>query len=353
MNKEKIISFPHIGNYYIPISYIIKELSKCKIIIPEKNSKKIITDGSKYSPEEICSPFKYNLGAYIDALEKGANILIQGGGGCRYGYYAELQEQILKDLGYNFKFINLIKDNHISLVKFYKEIKIINPKVNIIKYINVLIKGMLIIIIMDKMDKYLRKNIGKELEKNSFENEEKKFLRELNQEKLTIKKILKIYKKYKKKYKEIKLKETEPKEILIIGELYSLMDAESSQNIERTLAKLGYKIIRYTDLTYLLFTKRFMKYIYRFKARKYLKYQLGADGTESVSHALYHSKKGISGIIHLKSFGCSPEINAIPILNHISNTYNTPIMYLSFDSENNVYNIDTKIEAFCEMINEK
>lgn len=353
MNKEKIISFPHIGNYYIPISYIIKELSKCKIIIPEKNSKKIITDGSKYSPEEICSPFKYNLGAYIDALEKGANILIQGGGGCRYGYYAELQEQILKDLGYNFKFINLIKDNHISLVKFYKEIKIINPKVNIIKYINVLIKGMLIIIIMDKMDKYLRKNIGKELEKNSFENEEKKFLRELNQEKLTIKKILKIYKKYKKKYTEIKLKETEPKEILIIGELYSLMDAESSQNIERTLAKLGYKIIRYTDLTYLLFTKRFMKYIYRFKARKYLKYQLGADGTESVSHALYHSKKGISGIIHLKSFGCSPEINAIPILNHISNTYNTPIMYLSFDSENNVYNIDTKIEAFCEMINEK
>ncbi|MBQ9854169.1 MAG: hypothetical protein IJO57_03955 [Bacilli bacterium] len=353
MNKEKIISFPHIGNYYIPISYIIKELSKCKIIIPEKNSKKIITDGSKYSPEEICSPFKYNLGAYIDALEKGANILIQGGGGCRYGYYAELQEQILKDLGYNIKFINLIKDNHISLVKFYKEIKIINPKVNIIKYINVLIKGMLIIIIMDKMDKYLRKNIGKELEKNSFENEEKKFLRELNQEKLTIKKILKIYKKYKKKYKEIKLKEIEPKEILIIGELYSLMDAESSQNIERTLAKLGYKIIRYTDLTYLLFTKRFMKYIYRFKARKYLKYQLGADGTESVSHALYHSKKGISGIIHLKSFGCIPEINAIPILNHISNTYNTPIMYLSFDSENNVYNIDTKIEAFCEMINEK
>lgn len=353
MNKENIISFPHIGNYYIPISYMIKELSNCKIIIPEKNSKKIIIDGSKYSPEEICSPFKYNLGAYIDALEKGANILIQGGGGCRYGYYAELQEQILKDLGYNFKFINLIKDNHISLVKFYKEIKKINPKVNIIKYINIQIKGMLIIIIMDKMDKYLRKNIGKELEKNNFECEEKNFLKELSQEKLTIKRILKIYKKYKKKYKEIKLKEIEQKEILIIGELYSLMDAESSQNIERILAKLGYKIIRYTDLTYLLFTKRFMKYIYRFKARKYLKYQLGADGTESVSHALYHSKKGISGIIHLKSFGCSPEINAIPILNHISNAYNTPIMYLSFDAENNIYNIDTKIEAFCEMINEK
>ena len=35
-------------------------------------------------------------------LNNGANILLQAAGGCRYGYYAELQEQILKDLNYNF-----------------------------------------------------------------------------------------------------------------------------------------------------------------------------------------------------------------------------------------------------------
>ena len=65
-------------------------------------------------------PFKYNLGNYIDALESGATILIQAGGGCRYGYYAELQQQILKDLGYQFEFINLIQNNHVSLIKLYK-----------------------------------------------------------------------------------------------------------------------------------------------------------------------------------------------------------------------------------------
>ena len=93
------------GYYYIPISYIIKNITKCEIVLPEYNNSKTITNGSKYSPNEVCMPFKYNLGSYLNALNKGANILIQAGGGCRYGYYAELQEQILKEQGYDFKFI--------------------------------------------------------------------------------------------------------------------------------------------------------------------------------------------------------------------------------------------------------
>ena len=110
---NKIISFPHLGNYYIPIKHLIKKITNCEIIIPPKNNKRTIEIGSKYSPDDICMPFKYNLGNYIDALDAGANILVQAGGGCRYGYYAELQEQILKDLGYKFEFINLIQNNHI------------------------------------------------------------------------------------------------------------------------------------------------------------------------------------------------------------------------------------------------
>lgn len=120
---NKIISFPHIGNYYIPIKYLIKKITNCEVIIPPKNNKKTIELGSKYSPDGICMPFKYNLGNYLDALSSGANILIQAGGGCRYGYYAELQEQILKDLGYSFTFINLIQDNHVLSLNYTKKPK--------------------------------------------------------------------------------------------------------------------------------------------------------------------------------------------------------------------------------------
>ena len=61
----------------------------------------------------------------------------------------------------------------------------------------------------------------------------------------------------------------------------------------------------------------------------------------------------IDGIIHIKSFSCVPEINAMPTLSKISEDYNTPILYLSFDGQNNISNIDTKIEAFKDMIKAK
>ena len=131
------------------------------------------------------------------------------------------------------------------------------------------------------------------------------------------------------------------------------MDMEASNKLERNLIKEGIKVYRYTNLTYLLIIKRFMRNILLFKGRKYLKYTLGADGTESVIHALEHSKKGIDGIIHIKSFSCVPEINAMPTISKISDDYNVPILYLSFDGENNISNIDTKIEAFKDMIKAK
>ncbi len=349
----KIISFPHLGKYYIPIKYMVKKLTKCEIIIPEENNQKTISTGSKYSPDDICMPFKYNLGNYINALNRGANIIIQAGGGCRYGYYAELQEQILRDIGYEFEFINLIKDNHVSILNMYKFAKKLNKKLNIFNFTYYLIQGFLIINIMDRLDKYLRENIGYERKKGTFESIEEKFHQELQEKKLGIIKILKIYQKYKKCYHEIELLDINRTKILLIGELYSLMDLNSSNNLERTLAKQGIQVFRYTNLTYLLITKKFMRRILLHKARKYLKYPLGADGTESIVHAIEHCKEGIDGIVHIKSFSCVPEINAMPILNQISEDYHVPILYLSFDGENNISNIDTKIEAFYDMIKSK
>ena len=352
MNNK--ITFPHIGNYYIPAKYVLKKITKCEVIIPPYNNKNTITLGSKYSPNDICMPFKYNLGNYINALELGANILIQAGGGCRYGYFAELQEQILKDLGYQFTFINLIKNNHVSLIKMYQFSKKINKKLNIIKYFYYLIQGFLIIISMDKLDNYRRINQALSIDKTLFEINNKKILNSFQREKQSIIRIMKTYYKYLKIYKNIPKKENpKPIKILLIGELYSLMDYQASNYLELSLLKENVSIYRYTNFTYLLLKKKFNQKRILLKSKKYLKYRLGADGTESIYHAINHCQKGIDGIIHIKSYGCVPEINAIPILNKISKDYHTPIVYLSFDGENNIANIDTKLEAFYDMIKAK
>ena len=131
------------------------------------------------------------------------------------------------------------------------------------------------------------------------------------------------------------------------------MDSAANNNIEKTLLNEGVILYRYTNLSYLLIKKKFSQYKILNKSKKYLKYSLGADGTESVYHTLEHCKKGIDGIIHIKSYGCVPELNAIPILNEICDDYQVPILYLSFDGENQNANIDTKIEAFMDMLKSK
>lgn len=346
---EKIISFPHLGNYYVVFNYFLSKATKCQVIIPPPPTRRTIELGSKYSPDFVCVPFKYNLGNYIEALNKGANVLIQGGGGCRYGYYAELEEKILRDLGYNFAFYNLMENGNISLKKGYRFIKEINKKANPLKCLYYLLNSLLMIIFIDKIEKYIRLNMGFEETKGEFEKLEKEYLNSFTNN--GILKNIYLYQKYCKKFKNIKLnKEDNHLKVMLLGELYSLIDTNSSCNIERKLMKMGIEVHRDTDLTYLLITKRFKLGKMIRKGKKYIKYHLGADATGTVVKSYEAATSGFDGILHLKSFGCTPEISAMSILPKISEEYNIPILYFSFDAEDNEVGIDTRLEAFYDMI---
>lgn len=345
----KVISFPHLGYYYSVFKYFLSNACNCDVIVPPPSTKKTIELGAKYSPDFVCVPFKYNLGNYIEALEKGANVLIQAGGGCRYGYYAELEEKILRDLGYEFEFYNMIEDDHISLMKGYRFVKKMNKKTNVFKCLYYLINSLLMILFIDKIEKYIRKNMGFEVNKGEFEKLEKEYFDSFKNNGII--KNIKNYNNYKKRFKNIEIKrDNNSLKVMILGELYSLIDYSASYNTERKLIKMGIEVQRDTDLTYLLITKRFKLKKMIKRGKKYLKYHLGADASGSVIKSIDASVNGFDGIIHLKSFGCTPEISAMSIMPKISEEYNIPIMYLSFDAEDNEVGVDTRLEAFYDMI---
>lgn len=353
------ISFPHIGNYYIPIynwlsSIIDKDTTK--IMVPKKMSKHTIEIGTKYSPDFICLPFKYNLGNFIESLDNGANVLVQAGGGCKYGYYAELQKQILEDLGYKFKYITLVDMGRIKPFRVYNRFKKINPKLSFLKFIYRFCVAAAIAYYLDKFEDYMRKNLAYELMKREFNLLHQKFLIKLKKVK-NFRELLKLKNIYLNKLKSVKViskyERNKKIRIGIIGELFTSMEQFSSDNIERKLNDLGAVTKRYTTITYLMVKKPFeMKKLIK-NSSKYIKYELGADGTTSVAHAIELAKKGYDGIIHIKPFGCTPEENAVPILQKISLDYNIPIMYLTFDTQNSDTGVNTRLEAFYDMLSMK
>ncbi len=346
---NQIISFPHLGSYYHPIKYLLENLTEDEVIEAPPITKRTIELGEKYSPSDVCIPFKYNLGNFIEALDNGADILFQAGGGCRYRYYAEVQEQILRDLGYDFKFIKIVSKDRIHIKELYHIFKDLNYKLSFRKFIKTCINTILYIIYMDKIDVLIRKNIGFAENKNDFlelkDDMYEEFSNCNNPFMFSIK-----YFKYKKKFKNLKInKPTNCLKVGIIGELYTAMEHNSSYFLEEKLAELNIEVKRYTDLSYLLFKKAFFtKHMLRV-CKKYCKYTLGADGLDNVYRTIKLSKK-YDGIIHTKPFGCTPEIGAIPIIKKVALEKNIPVIFFSFDANTSVEGMNTRIEAFYDLI---
>jgi len=354
INKKTIISFPHLGNYYIPIYSLLSRLAgDSEILVPPKMTKKTMELGEKYSPDSVCTPFKYNLGNFIESLDKGANVLIQAGGGCRFGYYAELQEQILRDLGYNFTFITLLDAKGVNVFTVYKKFKLINPKLRRINFTYHFLLTIKMIDILDKIEEKIRKKSAYEINKGEFNKIHSKMLLELKLIK-SFKQLYKLNEKYNLILENVKTeKKSNQLRVGIVGELYTTMEQFSSFFLERELANMDIEVKRYTTATYLLFEKGKAEKKLLKSANKYIKYALGADGTESVAHSKELCESGYDGIIHVKPFGCTPEVNAMPILQKISRDYNVPIIHFTFDMQTSETGVKTRLEAFYDMLKMK
>jgi len=346
---KKVISFPHMANYHIPIEILLKLIfHDCTILPSPPITKKTLELGSRYSPDFVCVPFKYNLGNFIETLDNGANILLQAGGGCRFGFYGELQAQILKDLGYEFEFITLISLSDIS--DLYKTIKRLGSPLSFHKFICYVVLVMTMVKIIDKIEFYIRENVGFEVIQGSFENLLQDFFDELKNIK-SFKKLFSVYRKYNKRLKNIKIdKPPDCLKVGMVGELYTLMEPYSNYYMEKELAKNKIAVSRYITVSYLLFEKGFTDKFTLKKTGKYLKYLIGADGVDSVFRSKRFAECGYDGIIHVKPFGCTPEINAIPSLQNISRDYKIPILYFSFDSQTSETGVQTRLEAFYDML---
>lgn len=346
-----------LGNYYIPIYNFLNNIVDQEIVevlMPNKMSNETIVEGSKFSPDFACIPFKYNMGNYLSELKKGANVLIQAGGGCRYGYYFEVQEQTLKDMGYDFTFISLLGENGLNIKELYHKFKLLNAKLSFSTFCYQGALAIAIIKIMDDFETYMRDKYNLQIDSKSFDTIHKKMLQDI----LQINTLAKLYQfkdEYIKKLKAVALRKITKDDIKIgiVGELFTSMEPFSSFYLEKELLNYNCIVKRYTTVTYLLLQKRFSRKKVMKKASEYIDYHFGADGAETIAHTLELIEEEYDGIIHIKPFGCSPEINAMPILQKISRQKNIPIMYLTFDEQTTATGVKTRIEAFYDMLKMK
>ena len=130
MIQQRKIALPRYAEYNCAMKYVVEQGFESKCILPPPLTRRTEELGAKNSPDFVCTPFKTTLGSMIEALEAGADTILMVYGICRLNYYGELQEQILRDLGYRFDFINLSEYNTGKKKDLVRAAKAVNPKVN-------------------------------------------------------------------------------------------------------------------------------------------------------------------------------------------------------------------------------
>lgn len=348
MHHNLVISHPHMGNYAVVIRQFLGHLfPDAKVISPPPITQKTVEIGNKHSPDFVCAPFKFNLGNYIEALEQGANVLFQTGTGCRYGYYGELQEQILKDLGYEFQFVCLSRDK-VKPDKAVSLLREVGCNLPLQKILRAFLLAIQSIYIMDHYEFWMRENIGFEVQKGACESVWQTLLRDIGNAHSHAQ-LLQAGRKCKIAAGQIAFDRPEkPLRVGIVGELYTLMEPYTTFELEKQMAQEGIVISRMMSVWFLLFGRngnRLLK-----QCGCYLDFAVGANGVDSVAQSISYMHKKYDGILHLKSFGCIPELNVTPALMNISQEHKIPILEMSFDMQTSEAGVQTRMEAFADMI---
>ena len=230
-DQRKKIAFPRFHHYDYAIRYIAEQALGLRYIQLPPATKATVELGSKYSPDYACAPFKHTLGSLIEALEAGADIVVETGGLCRLDYYGELQREILKELGYHFEFINLAEYMGGKKKEWLKLAKELSPRLKPAKSLTEILEGIKMAEYMDEMEALYYQKAGYEAEKGSFRKVMDQFYLDMQMAD-TKEEIKNGYQKGKSEMNRLEIQIPErPIRIGVVGEYFTVMDAHANQHL--------------------------------------------------------------------------------------------------------------------------
>lgn len=348
-HSRKKVAFLRYTYYDIAFRFFVEEVLDADYVALPKATRRTLELGTLNSTDYVCTPFKHILGDYIEALEMGADVLLQVSGPCRLGYYGELQESILRDMGYHFEMLNFstlsgkpVKD-YLTTCK-----KKVNPDLSISKGAKNFLVLLKMIEYLDSYNDRYMELAGFEKEEGSFKRAQKDFFAEMN----TVKgatQLANVYRRHMRILEDLPIdRPIDPIRVGLVGEFFTGVDPHSNLFIEDKLSAMGVSLARNVNLTNRIL--RYNEENLRRSISEYAAYDMGPTSTLTIAAAKQFAEEGFDGIIHMKCSGCTPEIDVMPVLQRISNDYHVPVLYLSYDSQTSDTGLDTRLEAFYDMI---
>ena len=78
--------------------------------------------------------------------------------------------------------------------------------------------------------------------------------------------------------------------------------------------------------------------------------KMGADAMDNIYYTKYLIDNKYDGIIHIKSSFCTPEIGSMSVINKMCEENDMPVLFMSMDINTSKVGMETRLEAFYDMI---
>ena len=351
------------GAVNIPLKALFSSLG-CQVVQGPSPNRKTAEAGIALAPEMVCLPFKITLGDMISCLERGADTLLFLGDGdwsCRFGYYGRVQYHILEKQGYQFKALFVSFSNAREIMSEF--LKLSNG--NILKLLYRSIRGCILAYNKSKLvelaEELSRESRPRECRTGESSRVMRSMIAEIDRA-CTISKLLKLRKRIIAAFKRIELhSDAHVLRILIIGESYCVVESFVNFNLIEFLGEQGVCAEPFlTSHRWLIrhsIRKEEDRHCTKKKAitlaKKYWKYGTGGEDQIEIGYMIHAIESGIDGVIHLMPFGCMPETAALPVLEQIASSKGIPMLNLSLDEHSGVSGIQTRIEAFSDLLKER
>ncbi|HEX3011296.1 MAG TPA: CoA protein activase [Syntrophomonadaceae bacterium] len=350
------VTYPHMGNAFIPINALLKGL-KLEVVTPPPITKRTMELGTKYSPEFACLPLKINVGNFIEALEQGADTIVMAGGWgpCRFGYYAQVERDILQDLGYEFNLV-ILEAPDFKLSQLINQIRELGQNVTLWEALKVLKDAWRKLNAVESVERALEYNLPRTDLKNQAENIYEHSLKAIDKAD-NIRTAESIAAAAVAELQSLPCHDRRVMKIGLVGEIYTILEAAANYNICRTLGRLEGEVTRSIYLSewvndHLLggiIKKSHHKEIINC-AYPYLGYWVGGHGQETVGSTVDFARRNYDGVIQIGPLTCMPEIVAQSILPSVSDKEKIPCMTMWFDEHSGQAGVNTRLEAFMDMI---
>ncbi len=345
------LTYPHMGNLDIILKAFFEGMGK-EVVVPPPITEKTLSIGVRNCPEFACLPLKITLGNFIEALDKGADtiIMLGGFGPCRFGYYGQVQREIVRDMGYNPKIV-IVEPPHGDLKGFIKNVVSLFPGMTLKDVIKAGKVAWQKMVHLDKMEKALLVLRAHESRKGIVTQKYNEYRNYIDRTS-DVREIKRLSLEGIREMKSLTKPVDTTLRIAVVGEIYLLVEPFASQDIFRELNEQGVEVKKTEYITDVVFSCIMPWRLSKIKraANPYLNQVIGGHAIYTIGNTRICADDGYDGVIQIFPFTCTPEVVSKAILSKMSKDMDIPVMSLSFDENTGQAGYRTRIEAFVDLL---